>query len=388
MHIFHVINILRSKLHSPPFTKDKNRILFVLHLPPPVHGSAVVGKYIYDSKLIKNGFNCRYINLNTSEDLSSMGKIGFRKLIKILSIGYQIFKQIITFRPSLYYMAPTLTGFGFYKDIIYILILKFTGKRIIFHLHNKGVVTRQHLLFNHLLYKITFHNSYCILLSSLLYADIKKYVPKSRVRYCPNGVPDVQSRKSSPRKENDICRIAFLSNMMRDKGVYTLLKACKILSNRGLIYNTIFVGPWKDINENDFNKFVIFNNLQGNVFYEGTKYGKEKSEFLENVDFFVFPTYYKYECFSLVIIEAMQYGLPVISTNEGGILDIVENGKTGFIVNKNDATDLANKMTILIENKILRYRMGKAAEKKFKRKFTFSIWERNMFNILHEIVNM
>jgi glycosyltransferase involved in cell wall biosynthesis len=56
--------------------------------------------------------------------------------------------------------------------------------------------------------------------------------------------------------------------------------------------------------------------------------------FFEKSHIFVFPTFYYYECFPLVLLEAMQHALPVISTDEGGIPDIAETGITGYIVAK------------------------------------------------------
>ena len=40
----------------------KPKILFVMYMPPPVHGAAMVGQYIHDSKLINREFDCHYIN--------------------------------------------------------------------------------------------------------------------------------------------------------------------------------------------------------------------------------------------------------------------------------------------------------------------------------------
>ena len=55
----------------------------------------------------------------------------------------------------------------------------------------------------------------------------------------------------------------------------------------------------------------------------------------------LFPTFYHNECFSLVLLEAMEHGLPCISTTEGGIPGIVDDGKTGFLVPKHDVAVLA-----------------------------------------------
>ena len=61
-------------------------ILFILHLPPPVHGAAMMGKYIHDSKLINTSFDCHYINLTTAKDLADIGKVGIRKLVQLVQL--------------------------------------------------------------------------------------------------------------------------------------------------------------------------------------------------------------------------------------------------------------------------------------------------------------
>ena len=55
---------------------SKPRILFILHLPPPIHGAAMMGKYIHDSQIINDNFNCDYINLTLAKDMHDIGKGG------------------------------------------------------------------------------------------------------------------------------------------------------------------------------------------------------------------------------------------------------------------------------------------------------------------------
>lgn len=52
----------------------KNKIVFVLHMPPPVHGASMVGKYIHDSEIVNNNFDCKYFNLTLAKDLQDIGK--------------------------------------------------------------------------------------------------------------------------------------------------------------------------------------------------------------------------------------------------------------------------------------------------------------------------
>ncbi len=69
------------------------------------------------------------------------------------------------------------------------------------------------------------------------------------------------------------------------------------------------------------------------------------------------PTYD--ECYPLVLLEAMQHGLPCISTNVGGISSIIEEGKTGLIVEERNAQALEDAMVRLYEDEELRKEMGK-----------------------------
>jgi len=121
------------------------------------------------------------------------------------------------------------------------------------------------------------------------------------------------------------------------------------------------------------------------VFYYGKKYGADKSLFLTNADLFVFPTSYPNECFPLVLLEAMERALPCVSTNEGGIADIIEDGKTGHIVPRNDAEALAGRIETLLNDPTQRIRLGKNAREKFKREFTLGKFEETLTNILEKV---
>jgi glycosyltransferase involved in cell wall biosynthesis len=120
------------------------------------------------------------------------------------------------------------------------------------------------------------------------------------------------------------------------------------------------------------------------VFYWGKKYGQDKDAFFRNADIFVFPTYYPNECFPLVLLEAMQQGLPCISTMEGGITSIIDDGKTGLLVNRQDADDLADKIAWMIEHPKERIDMGVEGYRKIESMFIISQFEENLATILED----
>ena len=361
----------------------KSKVLFLLHLPPPVHGAAMVGKFIKESDQINQQFKTRYINLGTSREVDDIGRGGLAKWGRYASILWNTFYALLTFRPNLVYITLTANGTGFYKDAVIALLAKVFGKKVIYHFHNKGVNKRQDKTFDNWLYQRVFDGAEVILLSPHLYYDIEKYIPEEKVHYCPNGIPEMEiDSKKALKNEKSTVHLLFLSNLIKSKGVFILLKACKILKERGLNFHCTFVGGEGDVTVQEFEHRVDEWSLQKVATYAGKKYGEEKERILESSDIFVFPTFYPKECFPLVLLEAMQASLPLVSTKEGGIPEIIEDGKNGYIVPPKDQKILADKLETLIEDKKLRKRMGANGRILYKKRFTVEMFEKRLAEIL------
>ena len=366
------------------YMNKKNKILFLLHQPPPVHGSSIIGRNILQSKKINQKFSCQYINLLASKNIEETGNFKFSKILHTFKLNFLLLHQLLKGKPQLCYIALTVTGYAFFRDFFLIVLLRLFKVKTVYHLHNKGVVKKQEKKTYKLLYSYIFKNTDVILLSEILYEDIKSFVPFSKVHICPNGIEDTLL-KNNNHTENKKTKLLFLSNLIESKGVFVLLEACYLLKNKGLEFHCEFVGKEADVSKNIFEKKVIDLSLQDYVRYAGAKYEKKKEEVLSQTDIFVFPTFYEYECFPLVLLEAMSYALPVISTYEGGIPDIINNEKTGFLVPQRNIEILAEKLEILIKDADLRKTMGKAGRKKFEKEFTMLIFEKNILQILNSL---
>jgi|AntAceMinimDraft_7_1070363.scaffolds.fasta_scaffold14844_2 glycosyltransferase involved in cell wall biosynthesis len=374
----------------------QKKILFILHIPPPIHGAAVVGKYINESRIINNSFNCKFINLGTSITVDEVNSIGLQKWIRYFKIIKETRKILRELKPDLVYITLNSKGVGFYKDALVAFIAKYKGAKVVYHFHNKGVKTYQHKPIDNFLYQKTFNNSKVILLSKYLYPDIKKYVSEKNVYYCSNGIPEEDGSQKSEvgRTETEVvatntlqpvsCNLLFLSNLIESKGVFVLLDACMLLQEKQVPFQCTFIGGEGDITEEQFESIVNEKGLESCVTYAGKKHGEEKEEAFSNADIFVHPTYE--DCFPLVLLEAMQFSLPIVSSLEGGIPSIVENSTSGFLVNKKDAHALAEKLEILIKTPELRQKMGKAGRKKYEHEFTFEIFENKFKKILTNIL--
>lgn len=91
----------------------------------------------------------------------------------------------------------------------------------------------------------------------------------------------------------------------------------------------------------------------------GPVHNDEILEYFKECLFFVLPS--RSEAMGRVLIEAMASGKPVIGANVGGIPEVIEDGKNGFLFRSEDVDDLAAKLKILISNPDLRMSMGEAA---------------------------
>lgn len=367
--------------------QNKDKILCIIQLPPPIHGNAMMNQYLIESKSINNNFLIKILSLKFVKQLADIGNFQIIKLIKMIIFIFKLLFQLIKFNPDLIYYTISPLGFAFYRDVLFVSIIKLFNKKIIYHLHAKGIKQKSRNKLNFLLYKFIFKDSYVIHLSPLLYNDIKNFCPLERVYFCPNGIPYiVKINKTKDKKCKKIQHILFFSNMIKTKGVMVLLEACKILKNKNINFQCNFVGEWfSDVQPEEFQDYIDENDLNSYIKYICPKYNiKEKVNLFNNSDILAFPTYN--DCFPIVVLEAMKFGLPVVSTYEGAIPEIVINGKTGFLVPQKDSYALADKLKVLIENPKLREKMGKAGREKFLKHYTLDKWEKKMVNIFNKIL--
>ena len=401
------------------------KILFIAPLPPPVHGSAMVSQYIKDSRLVNELHDCDFVNLSTSRRMDEIGKGGIKKLLRFVGAYFAVFFKLLTRRYDLCYLAITCHDKGFLKDAPFVLLCKLFGRKVLIHQHNKGMSGCVHRWPYRWLLPLVYRNTKVMLLSWHLYDDIAQVVKREQVVVCANGVPPLQAvghwplavgsseddngddNEDENENENDDdndnsqsstikllqpkansqapsansqqlkASLLFLSNLIESKGVYVLLDACKVLKERGLSYVCDFVGgETKEISAEVFREAVATRGLEGYVTYHGPQYGEDKHRFFMNADVFVFPTYYYNECFPLVLLEAMQWRLPLVSSDEGGIPDIIQHGVNGFVAERKDVTVLANALERLITDPALRKQMGEAGYARYKELYTLEAFEK------------
>jgi glycosyltransferase involved in cell wall biosynthesis len=362
----------------------KNRILFIVQLPPPVHGVSIMNSYVINSKVIGCSFIMEVINLQFAKSIKEVAKFSMLKIYKTFFCGLLIVKTILTKKPDLVYFTIAPTGFAFYRDALYVFLLKLFNSKIVFHLHGKGIKdTSKKNLINKKLCEWVFHNTHVICLSNRLTSDIKD-IYKGIPFIVPNGIKLQLPFYKKVYSENQTSKILFFSNYIQSKGILILIKALGILGNKGFDFTARIVGEPGDLSVEILESYISKEGLSKTIIVTGPKYGNEKLAEFCNADIFVFPTYF--DAFPLVCLEAMQFSLPIISTYEGGIPDILNDNITGFLVEPQNAQILADKIAILLRDRDLRIEMGKKSFQQFINNYTLSLFENNMMRTFNAIL--
>lgn len=360
-------------------------IQLVVQLPPPIHGAALMNKYLSDS-IVKTDFDVELVPINASKSTGDIGKFSLSKVWNSLYVLSKIYKGRRDTKAI--YLVMSVTGFAFYRDVLFVLLANILKKKTILHLHGKGFSTKKGL--PRFLVSYVFKRSYLIQLSNLLSGDTTQFERKGTFTV-PNGWPDVyEGFSKTALKRNKKVEIVFFSNLIEQKGLFIALEAICELTRKGLREGFVvhFMGAWKnECTKQEFYKTVKINGIEDLIGEVGPKYNEEKYKFLSKMDIMIFPTFYSRETWGLVNIEAMMFKLPVISTPEGAIPDIVEDGITGFIVPRKDSRALADKIMLLIQDHDLRVRMGELGRNKFIEKYKIEQFEKNMERTFRSVLS-
>jgi glycosyltransferase involved in cell wall biosynthesis len=367
----------------------KDRVLCILQLPPPVGGVTMINQSITESSIIGQYYSLDVIPIQFSKQMKNIGRFSVLKLFVLGAVVLKTIRKLLTNRYRFIYFTLNLNGMAFYRDLILVGILKLFRQKCLFHLHGKGQNISYAQNFLKLsLYRFIFKNNLTILISPLLLNEMEDFLKPDQIFYCLNGIkPTVAAgdleKANQIRKADHKTKIIFLGHLWTLKGCYLLLEALNLLKKKGHDFEAVFVGTEIDITPQDFSKRCIALNISDRVSYLGPLYGAKKTEQLLQADIFAYPTLN--DSFGLVLLEAMEAGLPIVASEEGSIPEIIIHNESGFIVPKNSVQALADQLTVLFNDPALRFKMGQAGRARFEQQFTVEKFENNLLKIFNQV---
>lgn len=352
--------------------RNKKNILLVGQTPPPFHGQAVATKLLFDHEWIDQ--KIYFLRMNFSQSETEVGRFSFRKvfhlfilIIKTVALLIRRFPCVLYYPPASPHMVPVL------RDIFFLIIVRPFSRGTVFHFHAGGLPEFVNSLNNPIRFfakRAYLKPDLGIEISNSQVKEVDGFYAKKRI-VIPNGL-DVPAKKCEDKKaENEIKRILFVAGLRRTKGVLDLIETAQKLKEMKLDFIMDVVGLWQESEtEKLFHAELSKHNLKDNILIHGKLIGQDKWDLYNSATLFFFPSYYESENFPLVLIEAMAFGLPIVSTKWRGITEMVDQGDSGFLCEVGKCDEFAEAIRSLFVDQDLHDKMSKSARSLYENNYT------------------
>jgi glycosyltransferase involved in cell wall biosynthesis len=257
--------------------------------------------------------------------------------------------------------VQTASRGSFWRKWLVCLMARAAGRPYLVHLHGGGFsrfYEHESGPLGKLLIRGTLaHASVVIALSEQWRERLLRICPTARVEVLPNAVA-IPATVSSRRLEKREPALLFLGHLLRDKGVFDLVRAFARIAPRfpRMKLTLAGIGAIGEVQQ-----LATQLGVRDRVLCPGWLGPEDKTAALATSTLFILPSYA--EGMPMALLEAMSWGLPIIATPVGGIPQVVTNEVNGLLVSAGDVDALATALERMLENPALRTRVGDAARK-------------------------
>jgi glycosyltransferase involved in cell wall biosynthesis len=358
------------------------KLLVFAHIPPPHHGQSYMVKLMLDgfggdrrgnepAAPDAFGIECYHVNARFSKSIENVGEFQGTKMFLILLFCVQAiwcrFRYGVT---TFYYVPAPGKTVAVYRDWLVMLFCRPFFKKIILHWHAAGLgkwlETSVQIRSRAITYRLFKPVDLSIVLSRYNFADAEKLLSRD-VRVVSNGIPDpcpdfaetvlprLRARFAARAKlfkgENldtwetareggdpKTVKILFLAHGTREKGLFAALEGVlaanrKLASgNSPLRLKLLVAGNFMAAAEQEeFNRRLTNPECAAAVNHLGFVSGDEKNRILRDADLFCFPTQYLGENQPVNLIEAMAFGLPIVTTRWRSLPEMLPPDYPGLV---------------------------------------------------------
>ena len=397
------------------------KLVVFAHTPPPHHGQSYMVQLMLagfggDVRKRKSGapdphgIECYHVNARFSRGLSDVGEFQGAKIFLIFWFCLQAIW--IRFRhgvENFYYVPAPGKRVALYRDWIIMFLCRPFFKNMILHWHAAGLGKWLETETNLPSRAATYHAfrpvDLSLVLSRYNFADAEKLLSR-RVRIVSNGIPDpcrdFESVIRARRRERFAQRqkifagdfsggpltvnILFLAHCTREKGLFVaiegVLAANRQFAARRLPMKLRLTLAGNFVTESEQAEFAELGKNPGvasAVAYAGFVSGERKEQLYREADLFLFPTQYLGENQPVNLIEAMAFGLPIVTTRWRSLPEMLPPNYPGLVSGQN-TDEIA---TALL--KVLALKSGELARAHFTANFTIERHLTTLAEAIHSV---
>ena len=255
--------------------------------------------------------------------------------------------KIITFKPDIILLNPSLSRSAVLRDMVFLRIAKLFRKKtaVFFHGFNKDSIS--HLNIANLTKQL--NKCECIFVLANEFKEIiRSWGVTVPIHLTTTKVDDrLIESFDIESKTGKIENILFLARITKEKGIFIALDTFKQIQDKYPHLKLSVVGDGPALTEA---KQICKDCQLTNVIFHGALSGDKLKEQFEQADIYLFPTFHA-EGMPTSVLEAMAFGLPIISRPVGGLCDFFVNGEMGELVDSLEPQDFANSIEKFIQKK-------------------------------------
>ena len=331
----------------------------------------------------------RVINLSGGEHIRPEGGFSLRRLIQLLKPFCKAL-SLVSGQKNLY-LSAAQNWAGFLRDSIFILLATIGRQRIVIHVHGgnyDGFYASLSPLQQYVVRAFLKPVDTILILGKSLYGmfDFEPAL-RDKIQIVFNGLPyDIEELSAKPKhlpsEEQERPKLLFLSNLIVSKGYLQVLEALHILVHdlkidaechfcgNFVLASDICPYSTSEEAEADFLHRIEKLGLGEHALWHGPVDGNRKLRFLQESHFFLLPTRYVYEGQPISIIEALAFGLVVITTPYRTIPEMVEEGKVAELISFDQPEEIARAIESYIRDPGKFEAMSRASIDRYRKTFT------------------
>ena len=346
------------------------RLLVLAQTPPPAHGQSLMQQYLVSADW--TWCSMTHVRLRFSRDLEEIGRFSVRKILHLFAVVSRCWRARLSGPFDILYYPPAGPNrIPFLRDVVTLILTRWTARRLVLHCHAGGLDRLQAGLSRpeKMLARVAYGNAaLAIVPASLQQGEVEWLCPRSIVTIA-NGVPDVPPHPvdpgSAPRRT-----ILFVGSLTREKGVMVLLQAVRRLADAGRRPDAVLAGGFRSSRfRNEVLAYIDAGGLGSAVRLAGILGQEDLRTEYERAGIFCFPTE-EAEGMPSVLLEAMRAALPIVTTRWRSIPEIV--GPAAVLVPPGDPAALSTALGTLLDADEQRRALGREGRKRYEMHFTLT----------------
>jgi glycosyltransferase involved in cell wall biosynthesis len=321
------------------------KLLIIGPFPKPVTGLSLANEILY--KGLRNNNKVDFIDMSYFKFEQDVGKFNFYKMIYFFKLNLKAFN---TYNYDSIYITIGQSFYGVLKYAFFFITGKIFRKKIVIHLHGNQLgemYENQSFLKKKLIKNILSLSNYGIVLSSSLKQNLNFFLKPEEIFIVNNFIENELFLQpyEEIKKDYSSLKIAYIGNLMTEKGVFYLLDALVSLNKQKILFKAKFAGNMDEIVHN---KLMNYFDENENFEYLGVVRNKEKKELLLWANTFVFPSYLV-EGLPLSILEAIITKNAIITTEHPALKDTFTE-KNFYFIEKKSSKDIVNALKEHVAN--------------------------------------